>query len=507
MNRLVFLAIAGVAGLVACSDNSTAPTADLRPAMTAGLGPLMTLANSSNSRERSYVILGANNQLPSDLADRVAAAGGTLVTAQAAIGVAVATGGPGFADAVRGIQGVESVARNLVYETPQERVVDLDESSVVRSDVVQNVASTADNDLYYFWQWGPAAIHAPEAWNAGYRGAGVRVAILDGGLYNTHQDLVGKVDVAASKSFACVPFVPVCPAATLAAFNTDVGTFWHGTHVAGIVAASDNAVGGIGIAPSATLIGVKVLHNGGGFFSWAIDGIMYAATPLAEGGAGAQVINMSLGALIDMADPDNLKADIKELDKAISRATSYAWDRGVTVVAAAGNEGQYLGKQFLNFPSMSKRVISVAATGPMAWAYGNREFSNSFWREASYTNFGKQGVDLAAPGGDFAWPTNELCTVFGPFGGLRTNCWVFDMYLSTSRGTTTAGGYTWAAGTSMATPVVSGVAALIIGKANGMITPAQVKAKLQQGAIDYGKPGNDDVYGAGWVNAFASVSK
>jgi subtilisin family serine protease len=482
--------------------------------MNAASGPRMSVASIGEQSQlagdgQSYVILGAANKLPADFAGLVTAAGGTLVSEESAIGVAVATGGPGFADAVRGIEGIESVARDLSYETPGPRkVVEFDASNLVQGDVAANVASTADNDLYYYWQWGPAAVHAPEAWNAGYRGAGVRVAILDGGLYNAHQDLNGRVDVAASKSFACVPFVPVCPAATLTAFNSDVGTFWHGTHVAGIVAASDNTFGGIGIAPSATLIGVKVLHNGSGFFSWAIDGIMYAAKPLAEGGAGAQVINMSLGALIDMSDPDNLKADIRELDKAISRATSYAWDHGVTVVAAAGNDGEYLGKQFLNFPSMSQKVISVAATGPMGWAYGNREFSNSFWRQASYTNFGKKGVDIAAPGGDDAWPTNELCTVFGPFGGIRNPCWAFDMYLSTVRGSgTSTSSYNWADGTSMATPVVSGVAALIIGKANGMITPAQVKAKLQQGAIDYGKPGNDDAYGAGWVNAFNSVSK
>jgi subtilisin family serine protease len=248
----------------------------------------------------------------------------------------------------------------------------------------------------------------------------------------------------------------------------------------------------IGIAPAATLIGVKILHGGTGDFNWLIDAVMYASTPISEGGAGAHVINMSVGALIDREDPENIKADIKELDKAISRATSYAWDRGVTVVASAGNESVPLGKQFLHFPSMSLKIISVSATAPLGWALG----ATNYHRQASYTNFGKQGVDLAAPGGDAALPGEEPCNV----GGIVRPCWVFDLYLSTSRA-----GYSWAAGTSMSSPVVAGVAALIIDKAVGPISPAEVKARLEQGAIDHGKPGNDLVYGHGWVNAFNSV--
>lgn len=87
---------------------------------------------------------------------------------------------------------------------------------------------------------------------AGYTGAGVRVAILDGGLFDAHPGLAAGVDGGASRSFA--------PGAC----NTDVGTFRHGTHVAGIVGARDDERGVIGIAPGATLIGVKVLHAGDG---------------------------------------------------------------------------------------------------------------------------------------------------------------------------------------------------------------------------------------------------
>src|SRR5205814_8545787 len=103
-------------------------------------------------------------------------------------------------------------------------------------------------------------------------------------------------------------------------------TFWHGTHVAGIVAAPANNRGTVGIAPGATIIGVKVLHCGSGLFSWVIQGIYYAATPIAEGGAGADVINMSLGAAFDRQG-----RGAAALAVALGKATTDGDQRGVTV--------------------------------------------------------------------------------------------------------------------------------------------------------------------------------
>ncbi|MGH7720666.1 MAG: S8 family serine peptidase [Gemmatimonadaceae bacterium] len=479
MNRSTFLLLAVAAvGATACSDSALPPTSP---------GSLSPSLSVTGDAEDQYVILGAGNVLPGDLAASVAAAGGTLVSSYGEIGVAVAIGGEGFAAAAEGIAGVESVVADIVIESPPPtRVHDL--AGEGSGDITSEVASLADNEPFYIFQWAPAAIQAPEAWNAGFTGRGVRVAILDGGLFDLHPDLAANTDRAASRSF--VPGF---------AYNQDVGTFWHGTHVAGIVAAADNSVGTIGIAPNATLIGVKVLHNGSGSLSWLISAIMYAATPRDEGGAGAHVINMSLGGVIPAHRGNigkDLKKSIKELTKAIDRATSFAWDAGVTVIAAAGNDAINFkqNKDVIHIPSMSAKVISVAATGPFGWALGATDFS----RPASYTNGGRKAVDLAAPGGDFALPGTASCTV----AFITTACWVFDMYLSTSRA-----GWSWAAGTSMASPVVSGIAALIIEKNGGALEPAQVKSLLQRGAIDLGKRGHDDVYGRGWVNALSSVSR
>jgi len=248
----------------------------------------------------------------------------------------------------------------------------------------------------------------------------------------------------------------------------------------------------IGIAPNATLIGVKALHNGTGSFTAIINSIMYSAMPLAEGGAGAHVINMSLGALILETKAD--KKEIKELAKAVDRATRYAWQQGVTVIAASGNDAINLDaqKDLLLVPGQSQHVIGISATAPLGWAKGATNFS----RLASYSNFGKSVVDLSAPGGDYAYPLNDVCTV----SGITNLCYAFDMYLSTTRT-----GWGWAAGTSMASPVTAGIAALVIEKAGGNITPAEVAAELRRGATDLGKPGNDEVYGHGWVNAFGSI--
>jgi subtilisin family serine protease len=470
---------AGVVALAACSDQ--APTA-VQPA-----APTLKASKAATPTGK-YLIFGSGTTLPSDIAARVSAAGGTITRTFPEIGVAVAASGAAdFASRASAIGGVESVVADQIIQflDPNQRIEDLAAADL--APPAGEVASLADDEPFYFLQWAPAAVQAPEAWNAGFTGRGVRVAIIDGAVYDNHIDLRGGVDVAASRSF--VPGT---------AFNEDVGTFWHGTHVAGIVGARDNGVGAIGIAPNSTLIGVKALHAGTGAFEWVTAAILYAATPLGEGGAGAHVINMSLGASINWKDKET-KAEVRELKKSIDRATRYAWQQGVTVIASAGNGATNYdqAKELLKLPAENQHVISVAATGPIGWALGDRSFS----RPSSYTDHGKSLVDLAAPGGDFALPGEDLCQV-GPIVNL---CWVFDMYLSTARGTTANGGYSWAAGTSMAAPVTSGIAALVIEAAGGSLQPAQVEARLKQGSVDLGKPGQDIWYGHGWVNAYQSV--
>ena len=413
----------------------------------------------------------------------VQAAGGTVTFSHGATGLGVVTSSN--ANFVRDAMGSNAFSavtpdRMVQWQKPLQ-TFNLEEAAVI--------PNPPTDTFYPYIQWAPQSVGAPGAWAAGCTGAGVRVAVLDGGIYDAHIDLVGHVDTAASASF--VPGLP---------YNSDTGTFWHGTHVAGIIAASANGIGTVGVAPEATIVGVKVLHNGSGEFSWVIEGILYAATPLAEGGAGADIINMSLGAVFPKSD-----AGAGYLVGALNKAVNYADRQGVLVVSAAGNDGLDLDHSgnLISAPAQSGSGIAVSATAPLGFALG----ATNFRRVSSYTNYGTSAINVAAPGGDFAYPGDENCTVpLSPGGSLTRPCWVFDMVLSTARGfgaSTTS--YAWAAGTSMAAPAAAAVAAMI-KQVNPGISLGSLKTRLAQSADDEGKIGRDPYYGAGYVNAYKACT-
>jgi subtilisin family serine protease len=398
------------------------------------------------------------------------------------IGVALATSAdPAFAESASSIPGLQGVAA--------DRMLEVDPPQVYELEGELGLEGHGENETFWATQWATRAIHAPEAWHAGALGAGARVAILDSGIRNTHIDLAPNFDVARSRSF--VPGF---------AFNQDMGTFWHGTHVAGIIAAADNGIGTIGVAPAATLIGIKVTHGENGSFAWLIQGLVYAATPIDQGGAGADVINMSLGVVID---PEG--ADDHLFLSVVGRAMTYAYQQSVTVIASAGNAAIDLDHtaNLVHVPSQSPNVISVSATGPVGFALG----ATNFDRPASYTNFGITGVDLAAPGGDGVLPGSANCSLPAvPAGSITAPCWVFDLIMAPCRGAGASNGsYCFSAGTSMASPHVAGVAALIIGRNGGSMHPAQVEAALRKAADDLGPPARDPYYGHGRINALRAI--
>lgn len=480
-----------------CTDATTSP--DSRPSL-AGKATL----NVAAADAPSYILLASGNSLRDGLVAEVEAAGGTVVSSIGEIGVVIArSADPNFAKKAKAISGISDAVADVTVQWTEPKVgAEIDASEGAVDGQSHGPTGYGSHDSFRLLQWAPDAIEAPAAWNAGYRGAGARVAILDGGIYTSHNDLAGKVDMAASRSFAL-------SGTTLTPFNSDIGTFWHGTHVAGIVAASANGIGTVGIAPEATIIGVKVLHNGSGAFSWIINGIMYAARPVGhpDGGAGADIINMSIGVRGGFLRQG---AGNAQLAMAVSRATMYAVQRGVTVIASAGNDAIDIDHTAnrIFIPGQSTGVITVSALGPMGWATGA---AFDLDRRASYTNFGQSAINLGGPGGDSALPGNAVCSKPRVGGGpaIVNFCWVFDMVMAPSRGsgasTTT---YSWAAGTSMSSPAVAGVAALIVGKAKAegvTLTPSQVRTALERSADDLGKPGNDDTYGAGRVNARRAV--
>lgn len=430
--------------------------------------------------QQTYVVQASSWGGAQDAAVR--AAGGTVSFFHAASGVAVVeAGNSDFAALAAASPALSSVTPDRVVQwTPVLRTV----------DASQDFSNPVDNRFFAGVQWAPQSVNAPEAWAMGYTGRGVRVAVIDGGIFNTHPDLAANVDSAAGRSF-----VPGPVGSCQAAFNCDTGTFWHGTHVAGIVAAINNGIGVVGIAPEATIVPVKALHNGSGSFASIIQAVVYAST---EG--RADIINMSLGASFERGG-----REAAELTSALNRALNFAARQGVLVVSSAGNDSidvDHSGNLIVT-PAQSGNGIAVSATGPEGFGYG----ASNFRRFSSYSNYGRSMVNVAGPGGDFnlfGTPTGDAnCTkpVYNPAGTITRPCWVFDMVLSTSRA-----GYSWAAGTSMSAPAVSAVAALIKQKNPG-ISVGELKNRLAQSADDEGKPGADPYYGRGFVNALNAVSQ
>ncbi|SDY90284.1 MULTISPECIES: S8 family peptidase [Rhodonellum] len=468
------------------------------------LSEITEMTDFSNMRQGDFtgrfLILSKGQSLPNNLESSIQNAGGEIVKTYPEIGVAVAVArSADFHTKASSISGIESITPDLILQYTEEPNLVGPETTLDAARARQSVETSAigtpfnyKTALFDGWQWAPASINAPKAWDAGVTGKGVRVAVIDGGFHSTHIDLAPNLDIA--NSISTVPGFN---------FNQDIGTFWHGTHVAGIVAASGFGV--VGIAPKATIIGVKSLHNGSGAFEWILDGILYAATPLSQGGGGAQIINMSLGATIDYRnnwqDPA-FRVFFRELQKTYDRATRYATQNGVTVIASAGNGATNYddAKELFKLPAQNQHVLSISSTGPTGWVFGNTNFS----QPAYYTDFGKSLVDFAAPGGTVGLAIVEgnysPCTLIGTYRTATNTCAVFDQVFSTVRGTTN-GNYNWAQGTSMASPALAGVVALMMEVNGGNMTPAQVRAKLSQTATDLGKPGNDEYYGRGFVDA------
>jgi subtilisin family serine protease len=431
---------------------------------------------SAQSSSRSYLLISSANSLPAGLEAAVSKAGGTLMRTIPEVGVAVAeSASADFKAKASKISGVRSVVPNvkLQWISPTEKV-ELGED-------FGNPPNSGDNDTRFDLQWGHDAVNAPEAWNAGLFGEGVLVAVLDSGIDATHPDLATQVDMTLSASFVPGENVQVQPGFY---FN-------HGTHVAGTIAAADNGFGVIGIAPKAKIMAVKVLSEftGSGDYDWVINGIVYAAN------MDADIINMSLGAVLiksGWCDVDGCVTarEVSELRVALGRATTYAYQMGTTIFASEGNEAidKDHTSNLVTLPADSPHVLSIAATAPVGWAV---DPTVSLDNPSSYTNYGQSAVDFAAPGGDFVYPGNENCLV----AGFVRPCWVFDLVFSTI-----PGGWSWAAGTSMASPHAAGVAALIIGQNGGEMSPDDVKDALKLYAEDLGKPGKDDFYGGGRVH-------
>lgn len=329
------------------------------------------------------------------------------------------------------------------------------------------------NDPYYAQQWhytdATGGLRLPTAWDKS-TGTGVVVAVIDTG-YRPHADLSGQFlqgydfissatignDGNGRDSDASDPGDWVA-AGECYAGSPASGSSWHGTHVAGTVAAkTNNSLGVAGVAYNAKMIPVRVLGKCGGYTSDIADAITWSSggtvTGVPANANKAKVLNLSLGGS-------------GACDATTQTAINGARSRGSVVVVAAGNDNMNVSNAS---PANCSGVIAVAATGKT----GGR---------ASYSNYGTL-VDVAAPGGD------------GSYSVIST--------LNSGSSTPGSDNYAGYQGTSMATPHVAGVAALMFA-AKSTLTPDQVESMLKSTARAF--PATCSGCGTGIVDATAAVN-
>ncbi|MCL4367595.1 MAG: S8 family peptidase [Actinobacteria bacterium] len=334
-------------------------------------------------------------------------------------GAAVSLPSQAAEHAVAGISGVNYVEPDLVVQA--------------LGKPVQTQGKPVQRQPAQVLPWGVDRVNADLVW-ASYTADPVKVAVVDTGIDTNHPDLAGNLKGGMS----AVSYTR--------SYNDDNG---HGSHVAGIIAAVNNSIGVVGVAPAADLYAVKVLdRNGSGYLSDIIEGLQWVVTN------HLNVVNMSLGT----------SSYSSSFDAAVQQTIA----SGVVVVAAAGNSGP--GINTVMYPAKFAGVIAVSAT--------NSDSSNTI---APFSSRGPE-VDLAAPGVS-----------------------VFSTYKNQS--------YATLSGTSMASPHVAGVAALVLNSpigaddlnANGVWDPNEVEKRLDDTAQDLGATGFDTNYGYGLVRADLAV--
>ena len=473
-------------------------------AMVAGgaLAAIPASASSSEAQVKEYVVLYDADASGAEARTEIADLGGTVVDEIGAIGLAkVRTDNADFESDVLDSAVLAGAAPNKIigYAEPALREKVDDVEGMIEAGGASDVGAAAvDDEPLANLQWDMQMIHATgsESYAVDTGDPDVLVGIIDTGIDASHPDLASNFDNVLSRNFTVDdPLIDGACASDPDGLCTDppnVDEAGHGTHVSGTVAAALNGIGIAGIAPDVSLVNLRAGQDSGFFFLFpTLQAYVYAANN------GIDVVNMSY-----FTDPwwancrDNpLDTPVQQQEQstiidASNLALNYAWNHGVTLIAAEGNEHTDLGNptydaispdyppntakvrnnitnDCLVIPTEGDHVISVSALGKSG-------------RKSYYSNYGLEQTVVSAPGGDRLDPNGGLPV---NAAGLRTLS-TYPRSVAETGGLLTAGCvpttplvvvdtsgggcavYAYLQGTSMASPHAVGVAALIIS-ANG----------------------------------------
>jgi lantibiotic leader peptide-processing serine protease len=521
--RISSLRTVGVLSVAVTAVVASAPAATAAPAAEQASTPEYVVAFSGS---------------PEAASSAIQAAGGSVQDVTEQVGVALVTSdNAAFLDAVRAQDDITGAALNHAVGTSRpgmphrfaEERPPRDRSGGGPGHGVGSPGRGHGSEPLADLQWNMQMIGAtPDAAQRRATGKGVDVGIMDTGIDASHPDLAKNFDLERSRNFTTdIPDIdgPCEVESCVDPANVDDGG--HGTHVAGIVAADDNSFGIGGVAPDATLVNVRAGQDSGYFFLYeTVAALVYS------GDIRLDVVNMSF-----YTDPwlynctsreEYLEGDVTDEELAeqglvrqlVTGAVNYAHERGVTLVAAAGNgftnlaaptrvdetspdyppdtaRSRVVANTCLTLPVEAPHVIAVSAVGPST-------------TKADYSNYGLGDIDIAAPGGwfrdqfgtpAFQTPGNMILSSYplhvaiaeglADENGVPTD--EFSVQFCDDRGV--CGFYTYLQGTSMASPHVAGVAALIIdefGRSTGhggrALDPATVVRVLARTAVDHACP-------------------
>ncbi|GAA0318990.1 S8 family serine peptidase [Bacillus carboniphilus] len=444
-----------------------------------------------------YSVVFNGNSIPADFEEKVSSLGGEVVYTVPEIGYVQVKAPTSSFSQLKGMAGVSAANPSISWNLPESQKIELQANDV-----------NPDDAALWDLQWDIKRItNNGESYNLGTGSHDVVVGIIDTGIDRDHPDLVGNL-LPGSKNFVPAGGFQMTEPYETGDPNAFDDIHGHGSHVAGSIAGNGAM---LGVAPDTGIRAYRVFGASSAESGWIFNAMIAAADD------GVDVVSMSLGGFdligqyfyVDPVTGEkvNLGNDVADF-VAYKRAVDYVTNKGALVVVAAGNDGinftnkkevtDFLNAEYggdglyfkgagFNVPASIPGVVTVSATGP------NDQF-------ASYSNYGPGAIDITTSGGDSRLYVEYLLA--GKFDEYLANrLYETEFNLSASND----GGWYWSTGTSMATPKVSAVAALLVDK-YGKMSPTKLKDLLLKTAVDPVSGKAQQYYGKGFLNAFKALN-